>query len=272
MICNIKYALLIATTVFCSAVFAQEETKPEPSAEDLAKKLANPLASLISVPLQNNTDYGIGADKGVKNTLNFQPVVPFQLSPKLNLITRYVLPIVTQYNIYEQGVSQSGLSDATMSAFFSPVGSKIIWGAGPAFLIPIATNDLLGTKKFCVGPTALAAKQTASGWTYGALFNQLWSVAGDKNRADVSQLFFQPFVVHNWKSGAGIAGSFEFTQNWNADKDALSGTFIPYVSAVTRLGKQAVSIVVGPRIPLAGSEQGKADWGWRASLTFVIPK
>ncbi len=264
--------LIIIFSVLCSVSHAQEAPKPESSAADLAKKLANPLASLISVPLQNNTDYGIGADKGVKNTLNFQPVIPFQLSPKLNLVTRYVVPIVTQYDIYEQGVSQSGLSDATISAFFSPVGSKLIWGAGPALLIPIATNDLLGTKKFGVGPTALTAKQTESGWTYGALFNQLWSVAGDKERPDVSQLFFQPFVIHNWKSGAGLAGSFEFTQNWKAASDALSGTFIPYVSAVTRLGKQAVSIVVGPRIPLAGSEQVKADWGWRGALTFVFPK
>jgi hypothetical protein len=174
-------------------VYAQE--KPAASAEELAKKLANPIAGLISVPLQNNIDYDIGPYHGSKYTLNFQPVVPIQLNQKLNLITRYIVPIVDQHDITGEGDIQFGLSDATVSAFFTPINSKngLMWGAGPAFLIPTGTNDFLSARKWGIGPTAIILKQ-AAGLTYGFLINQLWSFAGDENRSDVNQMFFQPFL------------------------------------------------------------------------------
>jgi hypothetical protein len=187
---------LFALVIFSYSLHAQETQKPTADAGELAKKLANPVASLISVPFQNNTDVGIGVYHGYKNTMNFQPVVPISLSSKLNLITRYIIPIVTQHNITGQDVKQAGLSDAVISAFFSPAVPKngVVWGAGPVFLVPIATDDLLGTEKFGVGPTALILKQT-HGLTFGILANQIWSVGGgflalDMNVAwtDVPQL------------------------------------------------------------------------------------
>ncbi|MFC5625504.1 hypothetical protein [Algoriphagus winogradskyi] len=136
-----------------SASFAQDD------AAELAKKLANPIASLISVPFQNNTDYGIGDFKGSRNTMNIQPVIPISMSKDWNMITRIVIPVVTQYNITSPGEKQSGLGDAVMSAFFSPKNSeKLTWGVGPALLLPIGTNDYLTTKKFGMGPTAIALK------------------------------------------------------------------------------------------------------------------
>src|ERR1700722_8376807 len=158
-------------------LLAQEndKAKPTPSpdeAAELAKKLANPIASLISVPFQNNTFYGIGSLKGTQNVMNFQPVVPFKINDNLNLITRYIIPIVTQYNITGENSSQSGLGDATISAFLSPSHTKngLTWGVGPAFLVPIATDADLGTGKFGIGPTAVVLKQV-NGFTYGALAN-----------------------------------------------------------------------------------------------------
>ena len=136
-------------------------------------------------------------------------------------------------------------------------------------LVPTATNDYLGTKKFGIGPTGLALKQ-AHGWTYGTLVNQIWSVAGDEARADVSQLFLQPFLTYNWKSGAGVGGNMEITQNWKASTTLV---FLnPTISGVTKLGKQTVSLVVGPRIPISGPEAAKPDFGWRAVFILVFPK
>ncbi|MFC3879746.1 hypothetical protein ACFOSV_06145 [Algoriphagus namhaensis] len=244
--------------------FAQDD------AAELAKKLANPIASLISVPFQNNTDYGIGEFRGTRNTMNFQPVLPVKINDNINLITRVVLPIVTQYNITAPGEKQAGLGDAVMSAFFSPANSeKLTWGVGPALLLPVGTNDFLTTKKFGMGPTAVALKQM-NGWTVGGLINQIWSVAGNEDRPDVSQMFLQPFVAYNWKSGAGIGANLEWTQNWKASTTTV--WLNPTISAVTSLGKQKTQFVIGPRFNLAAPDGGKADWGWRAVVIFLFPK
>jgi hypothetical protein len=271
---NLKISNQLAPLIFLffltmGTIIAQD--KPAESAADLAKKLSNPIASLISVPFQNNTDVGIGAYNGSRNTLNFQPVIPISLSPKLNMITRVVLPIVTQQDITAQGVKQTGLSDAVISAFFSPAEAKngLTWGIGPAILVPTATDELLGTEKLGVGPTAVILKQ-ANGWTYGALINQIWSIAGSNDRADVNQMFVQPFVSYNWKSGAGVGGNFEITQNWEGNSTAVF--FNPTVSGITKLGSQMVQLAVGPRIPISVPSGNKPDFGVRAVLSFVFPK
>jgi len=254
-------------------LLAQEAEKPNAppanEAAELAKKLANPIASLISVPFQNNTFYGIGPLKGTQNIMNFQPVIPFTLTENLNLITRYIIPIATQYDITGENTSQSGLSDATVSAFLSPSHTKngLTWGVGPAFLIPTATNTYLGTGKFGIGPTAVILKQ-ANGFTYGALLNQIWSVAGQSDRPDVSQLFVQPFFTYNWKSGAGIGIVGSITQDWES-KTTVSTITLP-LSGITKFGKQIIQLAVGPQIPISGPN--KADFGWRAQLVLIFPK
>jgi hypothetical protein len=252
---------------------AQEENQGDTkeSAEELAKKLANPISSLISLPFQNNTDLGIGENNGTRNTLNIQPVIPVSLTENLNLITRVVLPYITQYNITGLGNTESGLGDTVLSTFLSPSNSKngITWGAGPAFLLPTGTNDFLTTKKFGVGPTAVALYQN-NGYTFGGLINQIWSVAGDKDRGDVNSMFFQPFFNYNWKSGAGIGANFEITQNWESNDTTV--WFNPTISAVTSLGSQKTQFVIGPRFNLAAPSGTKADMGVRAVVVFLFPK
>jgi hypothetical protein len=276
----IKYLstpLVLGILIFSPVILrAQEAEKPKgtPSAAneaaELAKKLANPIASLISVPFQNNTFYGIGPLKGTQNVMNFQPVVPIKINEHLNLITRYILPIVTQYDITGENSSQSGLGDATISAFLSPskTVNGLTWGVGPAFLVPTATNQYLGTGKFGIGPTAVILKQTGSGITFGALANQIWSVAGQSDRADVSQLFVQPFFTYNWKSGAGIGAVGSITQNWET-KVFASSVALP-LSGITKFGKQLIQLAVGPQIPISGPNRG--DFGWRAQLVLIFPK
>ncbi len=269
---NIQYqALLIIGIFFLTIGTVMAQDKPSESAADLAKKLSNPIASLISVPFQNNTDVGIGAYNGSRNTLNFQPVIPISISEKWNMISRLVLPIISQQDITAPGVKQSGLSDAVISAFFSPAEPKngLTWGGGTAILVPTATDKLLGTEKLGVGPTAIVLKQ-ANGWTYGALVNQIWSITGSNERANVNQMFVQPFFAYNWKSGAGVGGNFEITQNWEANNTVVF--FNPTVSGITKLGTQMIQLAIGPRIPVSVPANGKPDFGIRAVVNFVFPK
>ncbi|HSY62518.1 MAG TPA: hypothetical protein VK796_11610 [Cytophaga sp.] len=270
-----KTPSIFASVILFSVIFnasAQDDPKPAPAdAAELAKKLSNPVASLISLPFQNNTDIGIGTYNGSRNTLNVQPVIPVKLTSGVNMIARFVCPIVSQYNISGEGKQESGLGSTTASAFFAPSSSKngLIWGVGPAFLIPTTTNRFLGTKKFGVGPTALILKQT-HGFTIGALANQLWSIGGDAGSPGVNQLFLQPFLTYNWKSGAGLGVNGEITQNWKA---STTTAFInPTLSGITKLGTQVVSLAVGPRIQVAAPEGAKSAFGVRAVLIFVFPK
>ncbi|WP_448700970.1 hypothetical protein ACFGVR_02730 [Mucilaginibacter sp. AW1-3] len=250
-------------------LYAQESQASKANAQELADKLSNPVASMISVPFQNNTDWGIGPANGSKNTLNIQPVIPIKLSSALNLITRYILPIVDQRDILGPDTHEFGLSDMTVSAWVAPAKPKngLIWGVGPALLIPIATNNYLGTQKFGIGPTALLLKQ-GNGHTIGFLINQLWSVAGSADRVNVNQLFFQPFYAHSFASGASMGANMELTENWQGSTTTL---FLnPTISAITKLGKQAAQITVGPRIPLTGPDTTEPKFGIRAVLTFVF--
>lgn len=239
--------------------------------EELAKKLANPIASLISVPFQNNTDYGIGELRGTRNTMNIQPVFPISISENWNLIGRVILPVITQYNVTDQGAKENGLSDAVVSGFFSPKKSKngLTWGAGPVLLVPTGTEELLTTNKFGLGPTLVVLKQS-KGWTYGTLVNQIWSIAGSSDRPDVNQMFVQPFLTYNWKSGAGLGANMEMTQNWQAKSTML--WLNPTVSGLTSIGGQKVSLAIGPRFNLVAPEASRADWGWRAVVILLFPK
>lgn len=250
--------------------FAQEgDHKPGASPQELADKLANPVASLISVPLQNNLNYGIGPHNGTKYTINIQPVIPFKLNENLNLITRYILPVVDQVNITGLNNHEFGLSDATVTAFFAPKTKGIIYGVGPAFLVPTATDKLLGTEKFGIGPSVLVMHQ-GKGLSVGFLANQIWSVAGNTDRSDFNQFYTQIFLSHSYKSGANWGANIEITQNWEVNTTLVS--FNPSLGGITKFGSQIVQFSVQPLIPIAGPDASKPDWGLRAVVAFVFPQ
>jgi hypothetical protein len=187
----------------------------------LAKQLANPIASLISFPLQSNYDWGLGPDgSGGQYKLNVQPVVPMTLSGDWNLISRTIVPLVAQHEAVPippaADNSQSGLGDIVQSLFLSPKKpskSGIIWGAGPVFLVPTASGRLLGSGKWGAGPTAVALKQSGP-WTVGALANQIWSIAGKGDREKVSATFLQPFAAYTTKAATTYSVNTESTYDW----------------------------------------------------------
>jgi len=160
--------------------------------QDLAKKLANPVASLISIPVDLDYDQNIGpVDDGERVTVIAKPVVPITLNPEWNLISRTIVPLNSQDDIFPGAGDQSGLGDILQSFFFSPArptAGGLIWGAGPVILFPTATDDLLGSEKWGLGPTGVVLKQSGP-LTYGMLANHIWDVAGEDDRADINNTF-----------------------------------------------------------------------------------
>jgi len=258
---------LSAGAIFMTPVLAEDD------AAALAKKLSNPIAALISVPLQLNYDQNIGpAEDGDKWSLYIQPVVPVELNKDWNVISRTVMPIVSQDEIYPGAGSQSGIGDTVQSVFFSPkapTASGWIWGAGPVILLPTGSDDLLTADKWGAGPTAVVLKQE-HGWTYGALGNHIWSFAGNANRADVSLTFVQPFLSYTTPKAWTFSLNSETTYDW--ENEQWSVPVHALVTKVTKVGSQLVSIGGGLRYWADSPDSGAEGLGVRVVVTLLFPK
>ena len=241
--------------------------------QDLAKKLANPVADLISVPFQGNWNQGIGPVEGGEQAyINVQPVIPIKLNEDWNLISRTILPVITQTDVYPGAGNQFGIGDTQQSLFFSPAKPTdgIIWGLGPIFYLPTATDKLLGEEKWGAGPTGVALMQKGP-WTVGILANQIWSFAGDPNEDEINQAYFQPFLAYTTKDAWTFTLNSESTYYWLTEEWSVPVNAM--VSKLVHLDKQPVSLELGARYWLVTPEDaGPNDWGVRAAVTFLFPE
>ena len=252
------------------------------STEDLQKATQNPVASLISVPLQNNVDENIGPYARDRNTLNIQPVIPTEVSANWNLIPRIIAPLVYQPFLAtgnpdvnaQQHLGTFGLGDIQPTFFLAPATpSKLIWGIGPALLLPTATDDALGLGKWCAGPSLVALVQPGK-FTIGALASNLWSFAGSAGRADVNSMTLQYFVNYNLQKGWFLTSAPILSANWHASSGNV--WLVPAGGGFGRIFK------VGGQ-PLNGSvsayynvirpdTQPSPTWQLRLQLAFLFPR
>ncbi len=201
-----KKTIIILLTFVFTLSYAQERTP-----EELAKMSQNPLANMMSFPIQNNTTFGIGDFDRSSNVLNIQPVLPFFNG---QLITRTIIPLVS--SPVGESETLSGVGDINFSAFYSPAPKNgLTWGVGPIVVIP--TGNDISAKKWSIGPSVLVLKM-AKKWVYGFLVNNVWSVGGDENASDVNSMLFQYFINYNFTGGWYLSSAPIITANWEASE------------------------------------------------------
>jgi len=251
-------------------------------ASELAKKVQNPIGSLISLPFESNFNFENGTDDdSLQYVLNIQPVVPFSISDGWNLITRPIIPLISQDGVAQvpptnellkTGDRTFGLGDITLSLFLSPKSEgKFTWGAGPVVVFPTATDDALGSDKWSAGPTAVALYKTGP-WLFGGLVGQFWSFAGDDDRRDVSTFYIQPFLNYNLPQGWYLTSSPLISANWKAKSG--EEWRVPVgggVGKVFRIGNQNINtrLVASYNVE---RPTGSADWSIQWTLQFLFPK
>ena len=238
----------------------------------LAKAAQNPVANMISFPIQNNTNFGIGPYSRDQDVLNFQPVIPLHITKNWNLITRTILPVIWQPNPSQPSQGWYGLGDLNPSLFFSPAKpGKLIWGVGPALVFPTATANQLGQGKVSAGP-GVVVLTTPGHWVIGALANNVWSFAGSGSRPPVNQFLLQYFINYNMKGGWYVTTAPIITANWRASNgNDLTLPFGGGFGRIMKIGFQPTNL----QVQFFGNAKypaGTSPWGMRFQIALLYPK
>jgi hypothetical protein len=240
--------------------------------EELAKKLSNPISDLVSVPFQFNWYQDVGPLDLSTFILNVQPVIPLELNKDWNLILRIIVPFIGQPPLFIGDLSAFGVGDVTSSFFFSPRNSSgFTWGVGPVFETPSSYQPTIGSGHFSIGPTAVALQQTGK-WTIGVLGNQVWSVAGDSRRADVNQMFLQPFLAYQKTHTVTLTLTSEMTANWEAHgEERWTVPILGDISKLDKFGPFPASYELGAAWLPAHPDVGPS-WSIRGAVTILLPE
>jgi hypothetical protein len=261
-------ALLMAAAMIAAVAHAA------PTPEELAKMAQNPVANLISVPLQNNTNFNVGPLSGTQNILNIQPVIPVSLNKDWNLITRTILPVITQPGFVPDQGSTTGLGDIQFSAFLSPANAAgLIWGAGAIVQAPTHSDSRLGNKHWGLGPTAVALHlHPGDPWVYGVLVNNVWSGGSGGSDPSYNNFLLQPFVNYNLPGGVYVNSVPIITANWKAD--GSQRWTVPLGAGIGKIfhfGPLPVNMQMGAYYNVVRPDNA-ADWQLRLQMMFMFPK
>jgi len=262
----ITVAMLVALVLIAASAWAAEQ-----SSEELAKAAQNPIANMISVPFQNDTNFNVGPEKRTQNILNIQPVVPIRLGPDWNLITRTIMPVISQPPFGPGQDTQFGIGDTVFSAFLSPAKpGEFIWGVGPIAQLPTHTDNRLGSTEWGLGPTAVVLRIDGS-MVYGALVNNVWSLGGN-DKKKYNNFLLQPFFNYNFgKTGTYLVSAPIITANWST-----GDWVVPIGGGMGQIfkifGKLPVNATFQAYYNVAHPEDIGPEWSTRFQLQFLFPE
>jgi len=246
----------------------------ELSAEELAKLAQNPVGNLVSVPFQNNTNLNFGPEKKTQNILNIQPVIPISVNDEWNVITRTIVPVVSQPALYPGDDRTNGLGDTVFTAFLSPAKpGSMIWGAGPVVQLPTNTDSQLGNRNWGMGLSGVVLHlEHGSPWVYGVLVNNIWSLSDSGTGGSYNNATIQPFVNYNFPGGFYLTSAPIVTANWKAE-DSQRWT-VPLgggVGKIFHVGRLPVNTQLSAYYNVVAPDDG-ANWQIRAQIQFMFPK
>jgi hypothetical protein len=265
-------AIIIAIALSWPTVSrAQQPPAPAPAeAEELAKKLANPISDLVSVPFQFNWEQNVGTSDATRFILNVQPVMPFALNKDWNLIARVIVPFVSQPALVDGGEPAFGVGDILSSFFFSPSKPGLTWGVGPAINLPSTSIATLGTEKWSAGPTVVVLKQSGK-MTFGTLWNQIWSFSGNSDRPDVNQMFLQPFFAYQTTRTVTVTLQSETTANWEVDQNRWTVPINMIFAKLSSFGAFPASYQFGFGAFAVHPDIGPS-WKIRGAIVILLPR
>ena len=260
------------TAVIVALASIATPARAELSAEELAKLAQNPVGNLVSVPFQNNTNLNAGPDKRTQNILNIQPVIPVSVNDEWNIITRTIVPVISQP--LPDGERTNGIGDTVFTAFLSPAKpGHFIWGVGPVVQLPTNSNSDLGNRNWGLGPSVVALHlEKGNPWVVGVLANNIWSVSDSGTGGSYNNGLIQPFVNYNFDGGFYIVSGPIITANWKAESSQR--WTVPVgggVGKIFHLGKLPVNSTVQAYYNVVTPDNGP-NWQIRAQVQFMFPK
>ena len=274
-ICKLIGATLLAVTL-SGVIYAQENKSPsgEVDKEGIAKKLANPIANMISVPLQYEFSRGVGINQGgSEQTLLFQPVAPFDLGGGDTFIVRPIVAGVREVSVQGptgQPFSGYGIASVTLESFYAPnTNSSWIWGIGPYAVSPSGNSGKFGSQQTGAGVTAVVLNRH-NAWTYGLLGYQSWSVGGNPTFGTQNNLYGQPFVAYTTKDAWTFSTSME--AQYNYDTRRTSNPLYAGASRLMVFDGVPIQFSAGPIYYISNTPGGPSGWGGRATVTLVVLK
>ena len=244
------------------------------SAEELAKLAQNPVGNLISVPFQNNTNFNYGPQSDTQNILNIQPVIPISVSPEWNIITRTIVPVISQPALTPASERKDGVGDTVFTAFLSPAKPGAwIWGAGPVVQLPTNSNAVLGNKNWGAGASVVVLHMDkGSPWVYGVLVNNIWSLTNNKQGGSYNNALIQPFLNYNLPGGAYLTTSPVITANWKADgSERWTVPLGGGIGKIFHLGRLPVNTQISAYYNVVRPDY-QANWQLRLQAQFMFPK
>jgi hypothetical protein len=261
--------LLVALLLAAPALRAQQ------TADDLRNLARNPVGDAVKVPFAEGINFETGPYARTSNSLQIQPIIPFQIAKHWLLIPRIVAtPVAYVPDVTQASGGRLGLGDTVATFFLTPARiGKVIWGVGPSLLIPTATDANIGAGKWDLGPS-LAVLVEPNWGSVGVVVQNIWSLPGNPRRTSVNQLQIETSFSYNLPHGWYLITAPTINADWT--QSSRDRWLVPFGGGLGRtfgIANQAVDLSIALYSNVI-RPTGQLSPKWQMSLqcTLLYPR